>query len=429
MVSKRTPHNAKRVNIGELTFSSIREASKYFGLNEKNVRNRLKLGWTVAQAFGVEKKPEKLPNFRKPVTFLGLTFNSQAERDRHFNLPKGTINKRLFRGWTEAEAAGIEPKPHRHRNIDGSHRPTHLSATEIIDGRVYKKADAGEYRLYRIKNNVNGKVYIGITTSPLKKRLKQHFYNALQEKRPAIIYRAIRKYGVENFSIELVRDDAKNFAELLEQERHQIKSEQSVKLGYNSSEGGEHGSGMEITIDGKTFPTHASAADFYDIEQTKFNWRLRNGYSPEQAAGLEEAQRAGPREITVNGIAYRSLKNACEKLNVSINVVQNRLKKGWSPEEAFGFEEPPEEVRSEIQISINEGDFKTQNDFCLAAEISDAVALKRRKEGWSYQEIWNEYANGGRERICPSCSKLFRSKRRDKNYCSRACIIKGRNRR
>ena len=118
----------------------------------------------------------------------------------------------------------------------------------------------------------------------------------------------MRKYGVENFSIELVRDDAKNYAELLEQERPNKK----VKLGYNS-EGGEHGSGMEITIDGKTFPTHASAADFYDVEQTKFNSRLRNGYSPEQAAGLEDAQRAGPKEVTVNGIAYRSLKKACEK--------------------------------------------------------------------------------------------------------------------
>jgi hypothetical protein len=40
--------------------------------------------------------------------------------------------------------------------------------------------------------------------------------------------------------------------------------------------------------------------------------------------------------ITINGVTYRSLTNACEVLNVSRHRAMRRLGRGKSPDEAFG---------------------------------------------------------------------------------------------
>lgn len=51
--------------------------------------------------------------------------------------------------------------------------------------------------LYRIKNKVNGKSYIGQTIRPIEKRLEEHQKGNSNYCR--LIYRSIKKYGWENF--------------------------------------------------------------------------------------------------------------------------------------------------------------------------------------------------------------------------------------
>lgn len=59
--------------------------------------------------------------------------------------------------------------------------------------------------VYKITNNTSGKVYIGQTIRSLNVRWKQHIYDALSEKRSIFpIHEAIRKYGKETFSIEII---------------------------------------------------------------------------------------------------------------------------------------------------------------------------------------------------------------------------------
>ena len=62
--------------------------------------------------------------------------------------------------------------------------------------------------IYKITNNVNGKLYIGKTShSSIEERFKEHINDSHKshcEKRP--LYEAMRKYGVENFTIELIEE-------------------------------------------------------------------------------------------------------------------------------------------------------------------------------------------------------------------------------
>ena len=66
-----------------------------------------------------------------------------------------------------------------------------------------KKECANMAFIYRITNLVNGKVYVGKTSSTIEERFKVHIRDSKkrkEEKRP--LYDAFNKYGIENFKIE-----------------------------------------------------------------------------------------------------------------------------------------------------------------------------------------------------------------------------------
>ena len=51
--------------------------------------------------------------------------------------------------------------------------------------------------IYKIKNNINEKVYIGLTTCTLQYRWQKHLAESKNEKNKKHLYKSIRKYGLE----------------------------------------------------------------------------------------------------------------------------------------------------------------------------------------------------------------------------------------
>lgn len=92
-------------------------------------------------------------------------------------------------------------------------------------------------RIYIIRNIINSKVYIGQTKVSLKLRFQNHLSVARNGK-DYVIGKAIRKYGEENFYIELLEECT--IEELNERERYWISYFNSTnnKFGYNISIGG-----------------------------------------------------------------------------------------------------------------------------------------------------------------------------------------------
>lgn len=95
------------------------------------------------------------------------------------------------------------------------------------------------YDVYKITNKVNNKVYIGITSKGISARWKEHIYSA-EHGCPFKLHNAIRKYGKENFSIELI-DFCNSWEELTEKEQYYISEYKSLQdeFGYNMTEGGD----------------------------------------------------------------------------------------------------------------------------------------------------------------------------------------------
>jgi group I intron endonuclease len=87
-------------------------------------------------------------------------------------------------------------------------------------------------KIYAIKNRVNGKIYVGLTTRSIEKRWKEHVSN--YRKLNFALYRAFRKYGVENFSIEEL-ENVDTLEELVKRETEWITQLDTMNplKGYN----------------------------------------------------------------------------------------------------------------------------------------------------------------------------------------------------
>lgn len=90
--------------------------------------------------------------------------------------------------------------------------------------------------IYKITNTINGKMYIGKTEQTIEKRFQQHCSDSQREgmnNRP--LYKAMRKYGVEFFSIEEIEQTEQPE----ERETYWIEFYGTFKNGYNATLGGD----------------------------------------------------------------------------------------------------------------------------------------------------------------------------------------------
>jgi group I intron endonuclease len=91
------------------------------------------------------------------------------------------------------------------------------------------------YTVYIATNKFNSKVYIGYTNN-LKKRITQHFVDSKTKKTK--FYTAIRKYGFENFTFNILYQSKDGEHCLTVMEPYFIKEYNSYEKGYNGDLGG-----------------------------------------------------------------------------------------------------------------------------------------------------------------------------------------------
>lgn len=90
--------------------------------------------------------------------------------------------------------------------------------------------------IYVVTNTVNGKQYVGQTTYPLEVRWCGHLKSAKEDSQ-CLLYRSIRKYGTDKFTIEQI-DTAESQDELDEKEIHHVARLGAYGSGYNLTVGG-----------------------------------------------------------------------------------------------------------------------------------------------------------------------------------------------
>lgn len=94
--------------------------------------------------------------------------------------------------------------------------------------------------IYKITNKVNNKIYIGQTTRTLDERIRGYRNDIKFKPNSRPIISAMVKYGFENFTFEILKDNIQSKKELDFLEREYIKKYASLtsQNGYNVELGG-----------------------------------------------------------------------------------------------------------------------------------------------------------------------------------------------
>ncbi len=96
--------------------------------------------------------------------------------------------------------------------------------------------------IYKVTNLINGKVYVGKSLNSFKKRMGQHkgvYENLKNKKADTVFYKALRKYGWDNFLWEQI--DFNIIPEILAEleKKYIVQFNCKAPHGYNLTDGGE----------------------------------------------------------------------------------------------------------------------------------------------------------------------------------------------
>jgi len=131
-------------------------------------------------------------------------------------------------------------------------------------------------QVYKITNTVNGHGYIGITQCALSKRWREHLC-AARTGSTKRLYKAMRKYGTDNFTIEVLRE-ATSFVELQRFECELIIEHNTHAKnghGYNLTAGGEGRDRVDQKF-GEALPMSVLTEEIVAFARNPQHWNRSN---------------------------------------------------------------------------------------------------------------------------------------------------------
>lgn len=168
--------------------------------------------------------------------------------------------------------------------------------------------------IYLITNQITGDRYIGKTSRTIEDRWYQHQKNA-EYGHDTYLYRAMRKYGVDNFTVKHLSDGL---------DEEEILLIEQMKPEYNMTRGGDGG-------DMSASPNYRAAMMNRDMsgsnnpmygKRGKDNPNFGKKRTEEQKQRSREGYKGKRIPVRVNGINYDSVKAASNALGRSERYVR-----------------------------------------------------------------------------------------------------------
>jgi group I intron endonuclease len=183
-------------------------------------------------------------------------------------------------------------------------------------------------KIYKITNKENGSIYIGCTINSLEKRFGEHLSRCFSSTHKSKLYNSMKKYGQENFTIELIEEC--DLSVIYEIEKKYIEQYDSYNNGLNSTFGGEGCLGY----------THSPEIRQKISENTK-NGNSHKGKTYEELYGDKADEEREKRKTAASW--YKMTE---EERNIRVNNIKNASRKNSK----YGVE-----LVREIKQKITEG--------------------------------------------------------------------------
>ncbi|KAF7777291.1 hypothetical protein PMAN_a2543 [Pseudoalteromonas marina] len=429
------------IEVDGIAYSSISEASEQYHLNPKLIVGRLRSGWSIEEAFELAPRRKLEPNRRQSISVKVngklKSYSTIKDAADEYGIEPKLVRARLTNfNWTPEEALGIIERDskriaHNRKEVKFSINGVDyhfLSVTEaaksqglnefLVFNRLNSRGWSIEQALelatppahtkkcygyiYLIKNNINSKYYVGQTMSPVTERWKSHVGLASKGKTKSkhSLSAAILRYGADAFDITII-DHADSINELNKLERYWIKKlKTKYPDGYNLNRGGSGFSkGRSVVLENLTFPSVSEAARAYGFKYRLVADRLRYGWTLEQAfelAPAPETHKFAGRKFTIkdsgNMLTFNSVGELASSYNLpTARVLQRLVKLNWTPEQAVGLVEPPKWVHPmhsfQLEINGKTRRFKSKAEAAAFYGFDRWETIRKRlSRGWTLEQ-------------------------------------------
>lgn len=192
--------------------------------------------------------------------------------------------------------------------------------------------------IYKITNLVNDKKYIGLTTISVESRWRWHIIDSKKKSNKRPLYSAMRKYGIEKFTIECIEECF--LKEVQSRERYWIKYYNTFldkSKGYNCTIGGELGlitkEDEEMIIKAyKKFKTLQKVADELNVDPHRAKRILvKNGIEVKSAVEHQKEKGNTILQYDLNGNLINTFRSRTE---VGQWLIDNELTTSKDPNNA-----------------------------------------------------------------------------------------------
>ena len=186
--------------------------------------------------------------------------------------------------------------------------------------------------IYCIINHITNQRYIGKTEHSVQTRFQRHKSNALRGD-DTYLYRSMRKYGVDNFSIDLVETTTEDLVNLRE-----VYYIQSLLPEFNMTTGGDGGSTTHSRmwvnngVENKYILKEDKIPEgFTKGRLCKFNDPLfqsemgKRAHSKIDFTKRNVGNKWNNKSVVINGVEYESRKQAMQQLNITKHLLYKIL--------------------------------------------------------------------------------------------------------
>lgn len=353
LASPPTPAHWKRVEVGGVEHVSLAAAARASGVPSGCFEKAARRGKELSAAKADYRQ-------RADVVVGGLRYANLKEAAKRIGVRYATVQKRLHvLGWTVAEALGVEPPPSQGGGDGGivylvTHRDTgkkYVGLTRLgVEARWHwhvSKA-AGPQRcsprsliaaIREYGPEVFSREQIAIATSASQLALlERELIRAHGSMAPAGFNLSPGGTGLHPKGAPIVVGGTK-FRSIAEAARKHGLTPATVlgrirRYGYDVTQAFSRPPRIApVDYDGVTYNSYNALAQAFGVSSKQLESRRARGWPMSECLGI--ATRVGPRAVAFRGATYDTKADLARAFNLSPRLLSSRLAQGWSLERAL----------------------------------------------------------------------------------------------